>query len=336
MSFKRRILPTVDRDAASALAEDASLAPFLAVLLSIRQITCAEQAQDFLCESVPQVDPFSLADMEQAVARIQLAMARGERIAVYGDYDVDGITATVLLYSYLKQQGADMVYYIPQREGEGYGLHRESIDVLHKQGCSLLVTVDNGISAVDEVAYAASLGIDTVITDHHQPKDVLPDAVAVVDPHRADCPSTFKQYAGVGVAFLLACALEGDMDPVLEEYADLVALGTLADVMPLVGDNRMLVRAGLPLWYTKGFNPHIKMVFGMPLPVGSESECEMLDVRIERDMSLDEIKEHCKREIDGLWDEVKRFSNPHNYYVDLSEKLWNVKHQMLTKGIRNR
>lgn len=245
MSFKRWILPTVDRDAASALAEDASLAPFLAVLLSIRQITCAEQAQDFLCESVPQVDPFSLADMEQAVARIQLALTRGERIAVYGDYDVDGITATVLLYSYLQQQGADAVYYIPQREGEGYGLHRESIDHLHKQGCSLLVTVDNGISAIEEVAYAASLGIDTVITDHHQPKDVLPDAVAVVDPHRADCPSTFKQYAGVGVAFLLACALEGDMDPVLEDYADLVALGTLADVMPLVGDNRTLVRAGL-------------------------------------------------------------------------------------------
>lgn len=245
MSFKRWVLPTIDREAASQLAEQASLAPFLALLLSIRQIRTAEEAEDFLCNTAPDIDPFSLIDMEQAVARVQLALERGERIAVYGDYDVDGITSTVLLYSYLKEQGADVSYYIPQREGEGYGLHPGSIDSLAAEGCALLITVDNGISAVDEVAYAASLGMDVVVTDHHQPKDILPNAVAVVDPHRADCPSSFKHYAGVGVAFLLACALEGDMDPILERYADLVALGTLADVMPLVGENRFLVQVGL-------------------------------------------------------------------------------------------
>ncbi|MBR7092057.1 MAG: single-stranded-DNA-specific exonuclease RecJ [Clostridia bacterium] len=245
MSFKRWVLPAIDREAASRLAEEAELPAFLALLLSIRHIATAAEANEFLYDDVPQTDPFALVDMEQAVARIQLALARGEKIAVYGDYDVDGITATVLLYSYLKGLGADVMYYIPKREGEGYGLHNASIDNLRAQGCALLITVDNGISAVDEVAYAAAQGVDVVITDHHQPKEQLPAAVAVVDPHRADCPSPFKQYAGVGVAFLLACALEGDMDPVLDAYGDLVALGTLADVMPLIGDNRTLVRAGL-------------------------------------------------------------------------------------------
>ena len=139
------------------------------------------------------------------------------------------MTSTALLYDYLKKQGADVCYYIPEREGEGYGMHCSSVDTLSERGVNLIITVDNGIAAVEEVAYAAQKGMDVVVTDHHMPPDTLPRAVAVVDPHRADCASRCKDYAGVGVAFKLICALEGDADTVAEEYGDLVALGTLAE-----------------------------------------------------------------------------------------------------------
>lgn len=164
---------------------------------------------------------------------IQRALDTQETIAVFGDYDADGVTATVLLYSYLRDRGARVSYLVPEREGTGYGLHTETIDTLADRGATLIITVDNGIAAVEEVAYAATKGIDVVVTDHHQPQDTLPAAVAVVDPHRVDCGSEWKDYAGVGVAFKLICALEGDADGLLAEYADLVAVGTLADVMPL-------------------------------------------------------------------------------------------------------
>ncbi|HIW73173.1 MAG TPA: single-stranded-DNA-specific exonuclease RecJ, partial [Firmicutes bacterium] len=189
-------------------------------------------------------DPFCFADMDAAVDRIQRAIDVHEPMAVYGDYDADGVTSTALLYTYLREKGADVSYYIPDRE-EGYGLHKESIDRLHQQGVRLIVTVDNGISAVEEIAYAAGLGMEVVVTDHHQPQETLPPAAAVVDPHRPDCGSECKDYAGVGVAFKLACALEGDAEPILERFGDLVAIGTLGDVMPLRGENRALVRAGL-------------------------------------------------------------------------------------------
>lgn len=245
MSYKRWKFLQLDKETAGSLSEECGLDPVLCLLLTGRGITDPVEAMDFLSGDELMGDPYLFADMDAAVDRIQRAMDEGELIMVYGDYDADGITATVLLYTYLKQRGARVQYALPHREGEGYGLHRETIDRMAEQGVNLIVTVDNGISAADEVAYAAQYGIDVVVTDHHMPPERLPNAVAVVDPHRRDCPSVFKEFAGVGMAFFLVCALEGDTDRILSEYADLVALGTLADVMPLRDDNRLLVRKGL-------------------------------------------------------------------------------------------
>lgn len=247
MAFKRWVSSPLDKDRAAALAEACGLHPFLALMLSLRGVTNAEEAEAFLLGGEAGEDPFAFQDMDMAVERIERAVSAGERIAVFGDYDADGVTATALLYTYLREKGADVFYRIPKREGEGegYGLRTHTVDVLAAEGARLIVTVDNGISAVEAVDYARTLGVDVVVTDHHQPQETLPRAVAVVDPHRADCESTFKEYAGVGVAFKLVCALDGDEEAVRARYADLVALGTLADVMPLVGENRLLVREGL-------------------------------------------------------------------------------------------
>ncbi len=245
MSYKRWVYAQLDKERAGELSAECGLDPLLCLLLTGRGISEPEEAMDFLVANELSADPFSYTDMDIAVDRVQRAIDEGERIAIYGDYDADGVTATVLLYSYLRSKGAVVQYRLPLREGEGYGLHCESIDELARDGVQLIITVDNGISAAEEIDYANHLGIDVVVTDHHQPPAVLPNAVAVVDPHRPDCTGDFKDLAGVGVAFQLVCALEGDSDRVLADYADLVALGTLADVMPLHGDNRVLVRHGL-------------------------------------------------------------------------------------------
>ncbi len=246
--MKEWIVSALDKEKASRIAERWGLPFFLAMLLEIRGITEPKEIESFLSDEAHLSDPMAFADMEKAVARVRKAIDSFEKICVYGDYDADGVTATALLYSYLESAVANVMYYIPQREGEGYGLNCDAIHLLHQQGVTLIITVDNGISSVDEVAYAASLGIDVVITDHHQPPPLLPDAVAVVDPHREDCPSTFKDYAGVGVAYLLAAALEEDAQgaaAVLENEADLLAIGTIGDIVPLHGENRALVRMGL-------------------------------------------------------------------------------------------
>lgn len=245
MSFKRWVVSKADKDQAAQLSEESGIHPFLIYLLTMRGIQTPEDVAEFLLGSEWTDDPFAFADMEPAVERIQRALEAQESMAVFGDYDADGVTATVLLYSYLRDRGAHVSYLVPEREENGYGMHRETVDILAARGVTLIITVDNGIAAVDEVAYATSKGIDVIITDHHQPQDVLPAAVAVIDPHRADCGSEWKDYAGVGVAFKLACALDGDADNLLAAYADLVAVGTLADVMPLQQENRMLVRQGL-------------------------------------------------------------------------------------------
>ena len=245
MSFKRWIVSKADKDLAAQLSEESGIHPFLVYLLTMRGIDTVEDVSEFLLGGEWTDDPFAFADMDVAVERIQRTLDTQETIAVFGDYDADGVTATVLLYSYLRDRGARVSYLVPEREGTGYGLHTETIDTLADRGATLIITVDNGIAAVEEVAYAATKGIDVVVTDHHQPQDTLPAAVAVVDPHRVDCGSEWKDYAGVGVAFKLICALEGDADGLLAEYADLVAVGTLADVMPLQRENRMLVREGV-------------------------------------------------------------------------------------------
>ena len=223
----------------------AGYAPLAAMVLAARGICSNTQAHKYLdCDS-PLPDPFLMTDMDKAAGRVGLAMATGEKIAVFGDYDVDGITSTCLLTDFLRRHGANVVSYIPGRLEEGYGLNPIAIRQLHDEGIQLIITVDCGITAIGEAELCRELGIDLVITDHHECKDTLPHAVAVVDPHRPDGGYPHKNLSGVGVAFKLAAALCGDQEQVLRDYADMVCLGTVADVMPLQGENRVFVARGL-------------------------------------------------------------------------------------------
>ena len=257
---KRWVLKTEDIPAAAegAIKEIGDLlgiSPILAKLLYSRGYRTPEAARRFIrMESELLCDPFLLADIDPAIERIQRAVEKGERIVIYGDYDVDGVTAVSTLYLYLKGKGALVDYYIPNRAGEGYGVSVTAIDKLAARGVDLIITVDTGITAADEVAYAKTLGIDTVVTDHHECRTALPRAVAVVNPHRPDCGYPFKELAGVGVVFKLICAFEervtGDsrrecVARMCQEYADLVAIGTIADVMPIKEENRLIVSYGL-------------------------------------------------------------------------------------------
>ena len=219
--------------------------PLTAMVLSSRGISDQRSACDYLDCNASLPDPFLMTDMDKAAGRVGLAMARGEKIAVFGDYDVDGITATCLLTAFLRQHGADVVSYIPGRLEEGYGLNPIAIDQLSREGVNLIITVDCGITAVAEADMCRDLGIDLVITDHHECKETLPYAAAVVDPHRPDGGYPHKNLSGVGVAFKLAAALCGSQEEVLSEFADMVCLGTVADVMPLQGENRVFVSRGL-------------------------------------------------------------------------------------------
>lgn len=220
-------------------------APLAAMVLASRGMEDDHQARAYLDCNAPLLAPFLMTDMDKAAGRVGLAMSRGEKIAVFGDYDVDGITATCLLTDFLRRHGADAVSYIPGRLEEGYGLNPIAIHQLHDEGVKLIVTVDCGITAVSEAELCRQLGIDLVITDHHECKQTLPAAIAVVDPHRPDGGYPHKNLSGVGVAFKLASALSGSQEGVLEEYADMVCLGTVADVMPLQGENRVFVARGL-------------------------------------------------------------------------------------------
>ena len=219
--------------------------PLTAMVLSARGISGKEAAGQYLGCSSPLLDPFLMTDMDLAAGRVGLAMSRGEKIAVFGDYDVDGITATCLLTDFLRRYGADVVSYIPGRLEEGYGLNPIAIHQLHSEGVKLIITVDCGITAVAEAELCRELGIDLVITDHHECKEVLPTAAAVVDPHRPDGGYPHMTLSGVGVAFKLAAALAGNQEEVLDAYADMVCLGTVADVMPLQDENRVFVSRGL-------------------------------------------------------------------------------------------
>ena len=230
--------------------EEAGVSALCAVVLSARGLDTPEKAARFL-DSGPGrfYDPFLLKDMDKAARRVRRALDSGERIAVYGDYDVDGITATCLLTEALGQLGGDVIPYIPDRAGEGYGLNCGAVERLAGQGVTLIVTVDCGITAAAEVEYARSLGVDLVITDHHRCKDTLPAAGAVVNPRRPDCGYPFPELAGVGVALKLAQALfpAQRREEVFRRFGELVAVGTVADVMHLTDENRALVRQGLEL-----------------------------------------------------------------------------------------
>ena len=249
MKYKQWNRAGCDSAAADAMVA-AGIPRLAAIVLCARGIDTPEKARVFLDDGLEQMnDPFLLKDMDRAVARVERALDRGEPIVVYGDYDVDGITSTTLLADYLARRGGRVSAYIPDRMEEGYGLNREAVETLAAQGAGLIITVDCGITAVEEVALAKRLGIDVVITDHHECKEVLPAAEAVVDPHRKDCGYPFPFLAGVGVALKLVLALGGDAEreALLLRYADLAAIGTVADVMRLTGENRALVRYGLDL-----------------------------------------------------------------------------------------
>ncbi|MDR0904868.1 MAG: single-stranded-DNA-specific exonuclease RecJ [Oscillospiraceae bacterium] len=236
-----------DRDAATALFRR-GINPLAAVFLCSRGITTFDDAVDFITDKPSDIfDPFLLRDMDKAVTEIEDAIAKNRKIAIFGDYDVDGMTASALLKSYFRTRNVECEIYIPGRAEEGYGLNRPALDYLKSVGTELIITVDCGITAIDETDYATQLGMDIIITDHHECKDTLPAALAVIDPKRPGCEYPNRVLAGVGVAFKLVCALENSrpVSALLREYGDFVAIGTVADVMPVTGENRALIRAGL-------------------------------------------------------------------------------------------
>ena len=238
-------VPQIDRKRVSDLTAS-GISPLAAAVLVSRGYDTPQNAHALISSGHQALlDPMTLPDMPKAAQRVRQAITEGEKIAVFGDYDVDGITSTCLLTDFLTRQGADCTWYIPARLEEGYGLNESAIQSLHDTGIELIITVDCGITAVEEAQFCKSLGIDLIITDHHECKQQLPEAVAVVDPHRKDSQYGFPFLAGVGVAFKLAAAISGDQDRIFEEYCDLVSLGTVADVMPLLGENRVLVTGGI-------------------------------------------------------------------------------------------
>ncbi|MFH1279863.1 MAG: single-stranded-DNA-specific exonuclease RecJ [Candidatus Eisenbacteria bacterium] len=239
--------PSADEE--RGLGEALGLPPLVARLLWSRGIRTSEEGDRFLRPSISHMnDPYRLSDMERAVERIGAALKKGERIGLFGDFDVDGVSGAALLYRFFRRLGRDVSWRLPRRLSEGYDLSREAIEDLAAEGVRLLVTIDCGITAHESVAFAVSRGMDVIVTDHHQPKDTLPVATAVVNPKRSDCPYPFDDLAGVGLAFKLADALSaaghGEREDLLLDL-DLVAVGTIGDVAPLVGENRVLVRAGL-------------------------------------------------------------------------------------------
>ncbi|MCM1284595.1 MAG: single-stranded-DNA-specific exonuclease RecJ [Acetobacter sp.] len=248
MAYKKWIVADADKEKASLLSEKLNIDPFIAFLLVSRGIDDELSASDFMSSRCAFSSPYSLKDMDKAVSRINKALELDEKICVYGDYDCDGVTSTALLYTFFESLGANVIYFIPNRLTDGYGMNFSAIDEIKQKNTDLIITVDNGISAIEEAEYIYSLGMELIVTDHHQVGEVLPKAEAVINPHRKDNNITFRDFAGVGVAFKLACAVyEGDVDELLDQFSDLVAIGTIGDVVPLKSENRGLVRYGLEL-----------------------------------------------------------------------------------------
>lgn len=248
MSYKKWVIGEVDKGAASAVSEKLNIDPIVAYLLAARGIDGELAVSEFLSDSVRLSSPFSFTDMDKAVSRIEKAVDNSEKICIYGDYDCDGVTATALLFTFLESMGADVFYYIPHRQLDGYGMNNNAIDRIYEKGTGLIITVDNGITSNSEAEYIYSLGMELVITDHHRLGENLPRAEAVVNPHRDSGVVPFCDFAGVGVAFKLVCALyDGDTEDLLDMYADLVTIGTIGDIVPLADENRSFVKAGLRL-----------------------------------------------------------------------------------------
>jgi len=243
---KKWITPEYDPELANRISTKFNISPLVAKVLAGRGITDDTEINNFLYTDISQfADPFMLPDMKIAKKRIMRAIECKEKIAVYGDYDVDGITATYILFDYLRSLNANVVYYIPNRSDEGYGLNNSAIDILSKEGVTLIITVDVGITATTETDFAKSKNIDIVITDHHTPSDILPDAIAVINPKLQDHCYPNKDLAGVGVAFKLIYALSGCDKTVIDKYCEFVCIGTISDMVPLTGENRFIASYGL-------------------------------------------------------------------------------------------
>lgn len=246
MSVKLWKVLKFNKDNAVKMAEEWGLDPFLCCLLEARGINTPEKLDEFLFSDGVYSDPYFLPDMEKAVNRIKLAVKNNERIAIFGDYDADGVTATAILYKYLKEEcKADIIYRLPERLTEGYGISKKAVEEFKNQNVKLIITVDNGISAFDAAEKAKELLIDIIITDHHLPLEELPYALAVVDAHRKDCDVPFKDFCGAGIALKLVSAISGDGFSAIQKYSDIAALGTLADIVPMIGENRNIVKAGI-------------------------------------------------------------------------------------------
>ncbi len=248
-----------DEETVRVLSNQLFVSSLCARLLINRGYEEMHQAQAFIGKSDSSLyNPYLMKDIDLAVKRIRRAIEKEERITIYGDYDVDGVTAVSILYMYLKERGADVDYYIPTRENEGYGLNNGAFRLIKEKGTSLVITVDTGITAIDEIRFASEIGLDVVVTDHHQCRPELPVCDAVVNPRRSDCQYPFKELSGVGVIFKVICALELDfvncgeyniytIKDMCKRYIDLVTIGTIADVMPLYDENRIMVYMGLQM-----------------------------------------------------------------------------------------
>ena len=246
MGMKKWQVADFDKALAKELADECDVDPIVALIASARGYTDPAALEEFLSDEPYFEDPRALADIEKAAEIINAEIESGGKIAIFGDYDCDGVTATAIMYSYLSGRGADCVYYIPDRFNEGYGMNSDAVKKLKDGGAGLLITVDNGIACHSEIKLAKELGMSVVVTDHHLPSDTLPDADAVVDPHRADCGSEFKEICGAEVAFKLICVMEQkEPEELLPYFADLLSVAVSADVMPLTLENRAIVKYGV-------------------------------------------------------------------------------------------
>ncbi|MBQ5810226.1 MAG: single-stranded-DNA-specific exonuclease RecJ [Clostridia bacterium] len=283
MAFKKWNVAAAQKEAAKELAQLCDADGLVALIAINRGVDTPEKLDEFLAEDPFLPSPFSMAGMYEAAIRIRSALENGEHITIFGDYDCDGVTATAIVYNYLVSKGAEADYYIPEREGEGYGMSAAAVEAIKGRGTSLIITVDNGIRAINEIDLAAQLGIDTVVTDHHLPGDDLPRAAALVDPHLPYCQAGLQELSGAGVALMLVAAVEGvEAEEMLCSFAPLAALGTVADVVPLLGANRVIVREGLAA-INAGENKVINALYTAAagkLPVTSESLAFVVAPRI--------------------------------------------------------
>lgn len=246
MGMKKWLVSSYDKELAKQLAEECGVEPIIALIAAARGYDEEMSLEQFVSDEVYFSDPYEMANISYAAELLNSSVEKDEKIAVFGDYDCDGVTATAIMHSYLISRGADCIYYIPDRFTEGYGMNEDAVRRLAEQGVKLILTVDNGIACFKETELAKSLGMKIIITDHHLPGDEIPVADAVVDPHRRDCPCEFKTVCGAQVAFRLICVAEGkEPEELLPQFADLLAIAVIADIMPLTLENRSIVKCGI-------------------------------------------------------------------------------------------